>query len=142
MIRLLKTIFLLVLFTFAVNLSSYAQTNNNKDSTNVKKDTLQLKYNFNHTQKGGLFLDDLAQKEIIFDKDNEGKIKRSCECGGELSLKTGRFGAFIGCSKYPDCKFTRPMSRIKAAEQDYLAEPKEIGKTEKGRSQSRSQSKS
>jgi len=68
--------------------------------------------------------------EIIFDKDNEGKIKRSCECGGELSLKTGRFGAFIGCSKYPDCKFTRPMSRIKAAEQDYLAEPKEIGKTE------------
>ena len=46
--------------------------------------------------------------EIIFDKDNEGKIKRSCECGGELSLKTGRFGAFIGCSKYPDCKFTRP----------------------------------
>ncbi len=47
--------------------------------------------------------------EIIFDKDNEGKIKRSCECGGELSLKTGRFGAFIGCSKYPDCKFTRPM---------------------------------
>ena len=68
--------------------------------------------------------------EIIFDKDAEGKIKRSCECGGELSLKTGRFGAFIGCSKYPDCKFTRPMSRIKAAEQDYLAEPKEIGKTE------------
>ena len=68
--------------------------------------------------------------EIIFDKDNEGKIKRNCACGGELSLKIGRFGAFIGCSKYPECKFTRPLSRIKAAEQDYLAEPKEIGKTE------------
>ena len=68
--------------------------------------------------------------EIIFDKDDSGKIKRACECGGELSLKIGRFGAFIGCSKYPDCKFTRPLSRIKAAEQDYLAEPKEIGKTE------------
>jgi Topoisomerase IA len=68
--------------------------------------------------------------EIIFDKDDAGKIKRNCGCGGELSLKIGRFGAFIGCSKYPECKFTRPLSRIKAAEQDYLAEPKEIGKTE------------
>jgi cell surface protein SprA len=69
LIRLLKNIFLLVLFTFGVNLSSFAQTNSSQDSTNVKKDTLQLKYNFNHTQKGGLFLDDLAQKEIIFDKE-------------------------------------------------------------------------
>lgn len=68
--------------------------------------------------------------EIIFDKDDAGKIKRNCGCGGELSLKIGRFGAFIGCSKFPECKFTRPLSRIKAAEQDYLAEPKEIGKTE------------
>ena len=69
MIRLLRNISLLVLFTFLVNLSSYAQTNKSKDSTNVKKDTLNLKYNFNHTQKGGLFLDNLAEKEIIFDKD-------------------------------------------------------------------------
>ena len=68
--------------------------------------------------------------EIIFDKDENGKIKRSCSCGGELSLKIGRFGAFIGCSNYPECKFTRPLSKLKAAEQDYLAEPKEIGKTE------------
>ncbi|MDC0376037.1 type I DNA topoisomerase, partial [Pelagibacteraceae bacterium] len=29
--------------------------------------------------------------EIIFDKDKEGKIKRACDCGGELSLKIGRF---------------------------------------------------
>jgi len=68
--------------------------------------------------------------EIIFDTDENGKIKRSCSCGGELSLKIGRFGAFIGCSNYPECKFTRPLSKLKAAEQDYLAEPKEIGKTE------------
>ena len=69
MIRLLRNISLLVIFTFLVNLSSYAQTNKSKDSTNVKKDTLNLKYNFNHTQKGGLFLDNLAEKEIIFDKE-------------------------------------------------------------------------
>jgi DNA topoisomerase I len=29
------------------------------------------------------------------------------ECGGELHLKEGKFGRFIACSKYPDCKYTR-----------------------------------
>lgn len=33
---------------------------------------------------------------------------------GELSLKTGKFGAFLGCSNYPECKFTKPV----AAESD------------------------
>ncbi len=77
-----------------------------------------------------LDLMNISLGEIIFDQDANGKINRNCSCGGELSLKIGRFGAFIGCSNYPECKFTRPLSRIKAAEQDYLAEPKEIGKTE------------
>ncbi len=37
---------------------------------------------------------------------------RKCQaCGeGRLSLKLGKFGAFIGCSNYPDCKFTRPLA--------------------------------
>jgi DNA topoisomerase I len=33
----------------------------------------------------------------------------SCE-GGRLSLKLGKFGAFIGCSNYPECRFTRTLS--------------------------------
>ncbi len=28
---------------------------------------------------------------------------------GRLSLKLGKFGAFVGCSQYPDCRFTRPL---------------------------------
>ena len=70
--------------------------------------------------------------DIIFDKDKEDKVLRACQCGGELSLKVGRFGAFIGCSKYPECKFTRPLSRIKAAQEDFMSEPKEIGNTDEG----------
>ena len=70
--------------------------------------------------------------DIIFDKDKEDKVLRACQCGGELSLKVGRFGAFIGCSKYPECKFTRPLSRIKAAQEDFMSEPKEIGSTDEG----------
>ena len=41
-------------------------------------------------------------------------------------------GAFIGCSNYPECKFTRPLSKTKAAQQLNLAEPKLIGKNDNG----------
>ena len=57
--------------------------------------------------------------ELIFEVDNSGKIDRKCKlCNkGELSLKNSfRGGAFIGCSNYPECKFTRPLSKSKAAE--------------------------
>ena len=71
--------------------------------------------------------------DIIFDKDQEDKVLRTCQCGGELSLKVGRFGAFIGCANYPECKFTRPLSRIKAAQEDFMSEPKDIGNTDDGK---------
>lgn len=31
------------------------------------------------------------------------------ECGGLLKERTGKFGPFIGCSNYPNCRFTRPV---------------------------------
>ncbi len=73
--------------------------------------------------------------DLVFDKDNEGNILRKCQlCNtGTLSLKNSfRGGAFIGCSNYPECKFTRPLSKVKAAAQAQLAEPKFIGKHENG----------
>jgi cell surface protein SprA len=42
---------------------------NKKDSISVKKDSVGLRYNFKKEQTGGLFLDYLADKEIIFDKE-------------------------------------------------------------------------
>ena len=71
--------------------------------------------------------------DIIFDKDESGTVERKCQCGGELSLKVGRFGAFIGCANYPECKFTRPLSKIKAAQETFMSEPKEIGETDDGK---------
>ncbi len=39
------------------------------------------------------------------------KIGEPCpECGGDLQIKLGRFGRFIGCSNYPTCRYTRPLS--------------------------------
>jgi len=38
------------------------------------------------------------------------KIGEACpECGGDLVIKLGRFGKFIGCANYPTCRFTRPL---------------------------------
>ena len=72
---------------------------------------------------------------LIFDTDKDGNIVRKCQlCDtGSLSLKNSfRGGAFIGCSNYPECKFTRPLSKAKAAAQSQLAEPKFLGKHENG----------
>ncbi len=72
---------------------------------------------------------------LIFERDKNGKIDRKCQLceNGVLSLKNSfRGGAFIGCSNYPNCKFTRPLSKVKAAQQSQLAEPKLIGKHENG----------
>ncbi len=74
--------------------------------------------------------------ELIFEADENGNVNRKCKlCDtGELSLKNSfRGGAFIGCSNYPDCKFTRPLSKSKAKDQYALAEPKLIGQNEDGK---------
>ncbi len=48
----------------------------------------------------------------------------SCE-GGRLNLKLGRFGAFIGCSNYPECRFTRRLGAKPGDEGD--AAPRVLG---------------
>ena len=52
----------------------------------------------------------------IFPSREDGLDPRLCEiCNlGKLSMRTSRSGgAFIGCSNYPDCKYTRPLSSQK-----------------------------
>jgi DNA topoisomerase-1 len=73
---------------------------------------------------------------LIFERDDKDAIDRKCKLcsSGELSLKNSfRGGAFIGCSNYPECKFTRPLSKAKAAAQYNLAEPKLLGQNENGK---------
>ncbi len=49
----------------------------------------------------------------VFPQEEEGVDPRKCKAcdDGILSLKTGRYGAFVGCSNYPDCKFTRQLTK-------------------------------
>ncbi len=55
-------------------------------------------------------LNDLLGPHFFHDP-GDGKDPRACpSCDdGRLSLKLGKFGAFIGCSNYPDCRYTRPL---------------------------------
>ena len=49
----------------------------------------------------------------IFPANADGSDPRICKnCGnGRLSMRTARSGgAFIGCSNYPECRYTRPLS--------------------------------
>src|SRR5579863_5859993 len=62
----------------------------------------------------------------IFPEGGDGTDPRKCPAceNGRLNLKLGRFGAFIGCTNYPDCKFTRQLG-AKPGEGD--AGPVELG---------------
>jgi DNA topoisomerase-1 len=49
----------------------------------------------------------------LFPERADGGDPRACPaCGdGKLALRGGRFGAFIACSNYPECKFTRRFAQ-------------------------------
>jgi DNA topoisomerase-1 len=48
----------------------------------------------------------------FFPDDGSGRDPRACPaCGeGRLGIRLGKNGAFIGCSRYPECRHTRPLS--------------------------------
>jgi DNA topoisomerase-1 len=56
------------------------------------------------------------KKNVEVDKDGKMTVLEEIfhgvcpTCGGNLVEKTGRFGRFIACSNYPECKFTKPVS--------------------------------
>jgi len=65
----------------------------------------------------------------IFPEVADGGDPRKCPtcADGRLSLKTGRYGAFIGCSNYPECRFTRQFSQSNEAGEGSGGEAKELG---------------
>ena len=68
----------------------------------------------------------------LFPPTEDGRDPRICpHCGGgQLSVRTARSGgAFIGCSNYPECRYTRPFGPPGAEpESDFPPEGKELGK--------------
>ena len=66
----------------------------------------------------------------IFPAGEDGADPRACpSCDdGRLSLKVGRYGAFVGCSNYPECRFTRQLVAGNGDDAaDAKAGPRELG---------------
>ena len=64
----------------------------------------------------------------IFPDKGDGSDPRACpSCAdGRISLKTSKFGAFIGCSNYPNCRYTRQLS-TQATEGDAASGDRVLG---------------
>ena len=62
-------------------------------------------------------LDDVMGPHMFPSKADGGDPRGCPACAaGKLSLRLGKFGAFIGCSNYPECKFTRQLGATGAGE--------------------------
>jgi DNA topoisomerase-1 len=74
-----------------------------------------------------------ALETFLFRRE-DGSVSRVCpECNsGELSLKIGRFGSFVGCSRYPECNYVKKVDSASVPEgqegSDYSEYPKFLGK--------------
>lgn len=66
---------------------------------------------------------------LAFPDRGDGSDPRSCPLcnSGQLSLKLGRYGAFVGCSNYPECNFTRQLGGEADGEAAALNEPRALG---------------
>ena len=87
------------------------------------------------------FLDTgIGKRSVVIDVLNEtlaphffppaadGRDTRVCPAckNGQLGIKLGRTGAFIGCSNYPECRYTRPLA-VANGEENELTGPLELG---------------
>ena len=60
----------------------------------------------------------------LFPAEDGGEDRRCPSCAdGRLGLKLGRYGPFVGCANYPECRFTRPL----ADGGDEAVEPRTLG---------------
>ncbi|MFW2351140.1 type I DNA topoisomerase [Qipengyuania sp.] len=78
-------------------------------------------------------LDDFLS-DYLFPERADGKDPRHCPLcesegreGGRLALRGGRYGAFVACANYPECKFTRQFAKPGGADGDESADDGVMG---------------
>lgn len=72
---------------------------------------------------------DTFLEPYLFPARADGSDPRLCpNCGkGRLALRGGKFGAFVACSNYPDCKYTRRFAQPGGGEGAEETGPETIG---------------
>ena len=71
----------------------------------------------------GPFKENLDKKEIEISKAEltEEKTDEKCEkCGSPMIIKTGRFGKFLACTNYPECKHTKSLNPEEAKQEGLI----------------------
>ena len=73
-------------------------------------------------------VDELLEPHL-FPARADGSNPRKCPAcaDGRIGLKFGKFGSFIGCSKYPECRYTRPLGAPEPVDGQVMDGPKELG---------------
>jgi DNA topoisomerase I len=72
---------------------------------------------------------DIFLAPYLFPEKEDGSDPRKCPlcADGKLSLRGGRFGAFIACANYPECKYTRKFAQPGGAEAGADTGPEVLG---------------
>ncbi|GGE79548.1 type I DNA topoisomerase [Sphingomonas prati] len=72
---------------------------------------------------------DIFLGSYLFPEKEDGTDPRACPaCGdGKLALRGGKFGAFVACSNYPECKYTRRFAQAGGAEAGADTGPVSLG---------------
>ena len=72
---------------------------------------------------------DIFLSPYLFPEREDGSDPRLCpKCGeGRLALRGGKFGAFVACSNYPECKFTRKFAQPGGANDAVDTGPEVLG---------------
>jgi DNA topoisomerase I len=72
---------------------------------------------------------DAFLEPYLFPQKDDGSDPRICpNCGnGRLALRGGRFGAFVACSNYPECKYTRKFAQPDGADAGADTGPEVLG---------------
>ena len=69
---------------------------------------------------------DIKDKELTKKELTESKTDEKCEkCGSDMVIKMGRFGKFIACTNYPECKNTKNLTKDKNGK-EVIEEPEVI----------------
>jgi DNA topoisomerase I len=70
-------------------------------------DTVSVLRDFYDTFGPQLQAAEQQMEKVPIEPEKTGELCPLCQ--GELVIKNGRFGRFVGCSNYPQCRFTRPL---------------------------------
>jgi DNA topoisomerase-1 len=106
-------------FPQIVDIEFTAKVEEQFDEISLGKDTYQ------NTMAGfyNPFEKILKEKDKTVDRHREIITDRNCpECGGQLELKRSKFGKFIACTNYPECKYTDKSDEEKKLQADFGGE--------------------